>query len=61
MRKRLFIFAVVAAMSSAVSADMLDTAKFRRVLNFTASGYDGSETLENFPALVRFSEESVTG
>ena len=48
-------------MSSAVSADMLDTAKFRRVLNFTASGYDGSETLENFPALVRFSEESVTG
>ena len=37
-------------------AETLDPVDFARTVSFTASGYDGESTLENFPALVRLSE-----
>ena len=37
-------------------AEALDGSKFTCMVQFTASGYDGESTLENFPALVRLSE-----
>ncbi len=37
-------------------AEALDGSKFTCMVQFTAFGYDGESTLENFPALVRLSE-----
>jgi len=39
----------------------LATSPFRRRIVFTTSGYDGGSTLENFPVLVRLSNETVPG
>ncbi len=38
-----------------------DVAEFSRGVKFTVSGYTGSETLQNFPVLVRLSEGSPVG
>ena len=43
------------------SAEPLDALWFARTVPFTASGYDGESTLENFPVLVRLSGTDVAG
>lgn len=40
---------------------MIDTSAFSALATFTASGYEGSEELEEFPALVRLAENSPEG
>ena len=44
------------AVCGSVQAEGLDITKFTSMVQFTASGYDGESTLENFPVLVRLSE-----
>jgi hypothetical protein len=39
----------------------LDPKKYRKYVTFSATGYDGTETLRNFPVLVHLSSETVTG
>ena len=55
---RSIIGAVAAALvaSSATATGTVNPADFARAVSFTASGYDGASTLENFPVLVRLSE-----
>lgn len=45
---------------SASGAGTVDASKFEKAMEIAAVGYDGSSTLENFPALVRLSED-ITG
>lgn len=40
---------------------MIDASAFSALATFTASGYEGSEELEEFPALVRLAENSPEG
>lgn len=43
------------------SAAAFDPSIYRKGVTFTATGYDGNETLENFPVLVRFTESTLPG
>ncbi len=57
-RKLLLPLLALAALALPARAVILDTTPFARKIQFTASGYAGASTLENFPILVRLSDVS---
>ena len=57
-RKLLLPLLALAALALPARAAILDTTPFARKIQFTASGYAGASTLENFPVLVRLSDVS---
>ena len=54
-----FLGAIIIALasSSATAVGTLNPADFTRTVTFTASGYEGASTLQNFPVLVRLSRD----
>ena len=58
MKKLLLPLLALAALALPARAVVLDTTPFGRTIQFTASGYAGASTLENFPVLVRLSDAS---
>lgn len=56
VRKYLVTMLAIVLGGFSAHAEALDRSKFTCMVQFTASGYDGESTLENFPALVRLSE-----
>ena len=52
---------VLAALAPARAADNLTMADFGHSIKLQVNGYTGSETLENFPVLVRVSETRIPG
>ena len=44
-------------MAGAIFADPVDWSAYKRSFNISFPGYTGSETLENFPVLIRLSAE----
>ena len=60
--KRLFlILAAAFAASNATAADSLTMADFNHSIKLQVAGYTGTETLQNFPVLVRVSETRIPG
>ena len=63
--KRISLILAVAALAfaglSAKAADSLTMADFGHSIKLQVSGYTGTETLENFPVLVRVSESGIPG
>lgn len=59
--KRLLSLLALCAFISPVLAESLDTTQFGKSIEFTAIGYAGSTTLENFPVLVRLSSARSAG
>ena len=53
--------AICLAASSAKAADSLTMADFNHSIKLQVDGYTGSETLVNFPVLVRISESGIPG
>ena len=59
---RRIAFAVIASAAfGALAADSLTMADFNHKIKLQVDGYTGSETLVNFPVLVRISESSIPG
>ena len=59
---RRIAFAVIAfAAFCALAADSLTMADFNHKIKLQVDGYTGSETLVNFPVLVRISESGIPG
>lgn len=56
MKRILRLALALCLLASCAGADALDPTAFSKKVSFTASGYDGTSTLENFPVLVRLSE-----
>ena len=52
---------VCLAAFGAKAADSLTMADFRHKIKLSVAGYTGSETLANFPVLVRISESGISG
>ena len=64
MKKRiaiLFAAAIFIAAGAAGAADSLTMADFGHSIKLQVNGYTGSETLQNFPVLVRISESGIPG
>ena len=63
MKRISLIFAVALALAglSAKAADSLTMADFGHKIKLQVSGYTGTDTLENFPVLVRVSETRIPG
>ena len=59
MKRLLLPLLALAALALPAKAAILDTTPFAKRIQFTARGYAGASTLENFPVLVRLSD--VTG
>ena len=60
--KRLFlILAAALATFNATAADSLTMADFNHSIKLQVAGYTGTETLQNFPVLVRVSETRIPG
>ena len=60
--KRIFlILAAALAASNATAADSLTMADFNHSIKLQVAGYTGTETLQNFPVLVRVSETRIPG
>ena len=60
--KRLFlILAAALATINATAADSLTMDKFAYTNKLMVAGYTGTETLQNFPVLVRLSETRIPG
>lgn len=55
--KKLAGFAAIFALTAAVWGDVLDTSVFTRQCTFTLAGYRGSESLSDFPVLIRLSSK----
>ena len=59
---RRIAFAVIASAAfGALAADSLTMADFNHKIKLQVDGYTGSETLVNFPVLVRISESGIPG
>ena len=58
---KLFAAALAFAGLSAKAADSLTMADFGHSIKLQVSGYTGTETLQNFPVLVRISENVIPG
>ena len=62
MLKRIsLILACLSLATFGARADYLDMSYFAHTISLTVNGYTGSETLTNFPVLVRISESGIPG
>jgi len=59
--KRFLPLLALCALVLPAAADSLDTAQFSKSVEFVATGYAGSTTLENLPVLVRFTTSRPSG
>ena len=61
MKRISLILAAALAAFSANAADSLTMADFNHSIKLQVAGYTGTETLQNFPVLVRVSETRIPG
>ncbi len=57
----LILAATIGLASFGARADYLSTNNFAHAIRLMVNGYTGTETLENFPVLVRISESGIPG